>query len=91
MSHASRLLTTETGFGFEGQLHGIRIVKAVVHVTNPILIFKEVAAEAGFRDTGELDRQFNRAFRIKPSALRRATLLKSPLVWFEHDPIARTV
>lgn len=72
MSYTSRLLTTETGFGFEEHLQGVRISKAVALGKNPKLIFKEIASGAGFRDTSELDRQFKRAFGLTPSACRRA-------------------
>ena len=69
-SYASRLVGQETGFGFENHLNAIRISKALALLQNPRLILKEVAAEAGFRDTAELDRQFKRNFAITPSTFR---------------------
>ena len=73
-SYLSRLLTSETGFGFEDLLYGARVLRATVLARDPTLRVKEIAADAGFRSTGELDRQFARAFAITPSVFRRTLI-----------------
>ena len=65
--HLSRLLTHETGEGYCGHVRRIRLMKSVLLMEVPQLILKEIALRAGFASTAELDRQFRRHFKVRPS------------------------
>lgn len=80
VEYLSRALAAETGHSFKrpfrSHLNGIRILAAIQLMQRPMTL-NAVAAQVGYSRTGELDRQFERWFRLTPRAFR-ACLRQDP-------------
>ena len=89
----SRALNAETGpvFGspFRSHLNGIRVLAAIERLREPIP-FHAIAKDVGYRNTGELDRQFARWFNLPPSDVRRF-LTQDPTVQMERRESSASV
>jgi AraC-like DNA-binding protein len=67
---ACRILTRVTGYSYSAHLKSLRIVSAIRHLGDLKLSIKQVAAQAGFSSTAELDRTFRHALGITPTQFR---------------------
>jgi AraC-like DNA-binding protein len=82
----SRALNAEVGpvrgSQFRSHLNGIRVLAAIERLREPIP-FHAIARDVGYRNTGELDRQFSRWFDLAPGNFRRF-LSQDPTVQVER-------
>jgi AraC-like DNA-binding protein len=62
----SRAIATETRHSFPTHVNGVRVFAAISHLGHGERV-KSVAALAGYRSSGELDRQFGHRFGIAPT------------------------
>jgi len=69
--HMSRLLTKETGYGFEFRLHFTRVREARRLLANSNLTIKEIAAAVGYASTKRLDVHFNKFCDTTPGIYRQ--------------------
>jgi AraC-like DNA-binding protein len=79
LAYLSRALAAETGHSFRAHLNGIRLLAAVARLHLGTSSLREIAEQVGYPNTGELDRQFNRRFRLAPGRFR-ALLRLLPMV-----------
>jgi AraC-like DNA-binding protein len=74
IGYLSRALAAETGHSFRTHLNGIRLLAAIVRIHAGTWPLSAIAEQVGYRNTGELDRQFSRRFGLTPRRFR--TLLR---------------
>ncbi len=68
--YLSRLVKQQTGCTVAAMLREARVRHATRLLYETSLSIKQIAAEAGFRDSSELDRHFRSRFGVTPSGLR---------------------
>lgn len=69
--HLSRILLKESGCDFRTHLNGLRVCNAVSLLDKTGLSVKEIASHVGYQYATELDRHFQRWFRMPPRDFRR--------------------
>ena len=93
MAFLSRALNAEAGpvqgSQFRSHLNGIRVLAAIERLREPTP-FHAIAKDVGYRNTGELDRQFARWFNLPPSDVRRF-LTQDPTVQMERRESSASV
>ena len=68
--YLSRVIVANTGYPFRTHLGGVRLIAAVFRLGLQGGPLSAVAAKAGYRSTGEMDRQFRRWFGLSPREFR---------------------
>lgn len=83
----SRALSAETGHTLKGlfrrHLNGIRLMAAIRLLKSEDLSCTDIARRVGYSRPGELDRQFDRWFKLTPSQFRRI-LREAPTSCFDR-------
>jgi AraC-like DNA-binding protein len=70
--HLSRIVRQRVGMTFTEFVHLSRVCRAIGLLANSYQSIKEISAQVGYRATSELDRQFARLLKMRPTQLRRA-------------------
>jgi len=69
--HVSTLINSRTGRSFLEHLHALRVVHAVLLLTDSEMSVQEIAVRCGYRQTSHLDRHFAARLRLAPGRFRR--------------------
>jgi AraC-like DNA-binding protein len=70
--HLSRIVRQRVGMTFTEFVHLSRVCRAISLLAGSYYSVKEISAQIGYRATGELDRQFAKLLKMRPTQLRRA-------------------
>jgi len=70
-TYLSRTLNRETGHSFATHLNGIRLLTAIELIRQSRERLGNIAVLVGYRNMGELDRQFKKTFGLAPGRVRR--------------------
>jgi AraC-like DNA-binding protein len=71
ISHATRLLKEQTGFGFRAHVHRRRIEASCRLLRDTALSVKEISAAVGYGSSSQLGRHFRRLMGTTPHSYRR--------------------
>lgn len=72
-SRFGHVFRTQTGLTFRQYVRAARLVRAKLLLRDMRLRVEEVAWRCGYAHTSNLDREFEREFRLSPSDYRRGT------------------
>jgi AraC-like DNA-binding protein len=65
-SYLSRAIAAESGYHFPAHTNGVRLLAAIRQLLDEECRIKWIAYTVGYRDTREIDRQFQRRFGLSP-------------------------